>query len=105
MRLTQADLAALVGASRVSVNRALGQFRRSGAVSVAQDGRVIIHNEDALARRARQTTEKTFLRVASGYFSNDSPESQLAWSSAFAPEAIRRLARTQCSRTAVRPRR
>jgi CRP/FNR family cyclic AMP-dependent transcriptional regulator len=53
MRLTQADLAALVGASRVSVNRALGQFRRSGAVSVAKDGRVIIHNEDALARRAR----------------------------------------------------
>jgi hypothetical protein len=37
----------------VSVNQALGQFRRSGAVSVAKDGRVIIHNEDALARRAR----------------------------------------------------
>jgi CRP/FNR family cyclic AMP-dependent transcriptional regulator len=53
MRLTQADLAALVGASRVSVNQALGQFRRRGAISVAKDGRVSIHDEDALARRAR----------------------------------------------------
>ena len=53
MRLTQADLAALVGASRVSVNQALGQFRRGGAISVAKGGRVIIHDKDALARRAR----------------------------------------------------
>jgi CRP/FNR family cyclic AMP-dependent transcriptional regulator len=53
MRLTQADLAALVGASRVSVNQALGQFRRRGAISVAKDGRVSIHDDDALARRAR----------------------------------------------------
>jgi CRP/FNR family cyclic AMP-dependent transcriptional regulator len=53
MRLTQADLAAFVGASRVSVNQALGQFRRRGAISVAKDGRVSIHDDDALARRAR----------------------------------------------------
>lgn len=53
MRLTQADLAALVGASRVSVNQALGQFRKRGAISTGKDGRVSIHDEDALARRAR----------------------------------------------------
>jgi CRP/FNR family cyclic AMP-dependent transcriptional regulator len=53
MRLTQADLAALVGASRVSVNQALGQFRKRGAISIAKDGRVTVHDEDALARRAR----------------------------------------------------
>lgn len=53
MRLTQADLAALVGASRVSVNQALGQFRKRGAISVAKDGRISVQDEDALARRAR----------------------------------------------------
>jgi len=53
IRLTQADLAALVGASRVSVNQALGQYRKRGAISIAKDGRVSVHDEDALARRAR----------------------------------------------------
>ncbi len=53
MRLTQADLAALVGASRVSVNQALGQFRKRGAISIARDGRVSVHDHEALARRAR----------------------------------------------------
>ncbi len=53
MRLTQADLAALVGASRVSVNQALGQFRKRGAISTGKDGRVSVRDEDALARRAR----------------------------------------------------
>jgi CRP-like cAMP-binding protein len=53
MRLTQTDLAALVGASRVSVNQALGQFRKRGAISFGTDGRVRIHDEVALIRRAR----------------------------------------------------
>ena len=53
MRLTQADLAALVGASRVSVNQTLGQFRKRGAISVGKDGRFTIHEEEILARRAR----------------------------------------------------
>jgi CRP/FNR family cyclic AMP-dependent transcriptional regulator len=53
MRLTQSDLAALVGASRVSVNQALGQFRKRGAISIAKDGRLNVHDEEALARRAR----------------------------------------------------
>jgi CRP-like cAMP-binding protein len=53
MRLTQADLAALVGASRVSVNQALGQFRKRGAISTSKDGRVSVHDEEALDRRVR----------------------------------------------------
>jgi CRP/FNR family transcriptional regulator, cyclic AMP receptor protein len=53
MRLTQSDLAALVGSSRVSVNGALGQFRKRGAISVARDGRISVHDQDVLARRAR----------------------------------------------------
>jgi CRP/FNR family transcriptional regulator, cyclic AMP receptor protein len=53
MRLTQADLAALVGASRVSVNQALGQFRKRDLISIGKDGRVILRDEEALARRAR----------------------------------------------------
>jgi CRP-like cAMP-binding protein len=35
MRLTQTDLVALVDASRVSVNQALGQFRKRGAISIS----------------------------------------------------------------------
>jgi CRP/FNR family cyclic AMP-dependent transcriptional regulator len=53
MRLTQADLAALVGASRVSVNQALGQFRKRELVSIGKDGRVSLRDEEALARRTR----------------------------------------------------
>ncbi len=53
MRLTQADLATMVGASRVSVNQALGQFRKRGAISIGKDGRVSVHDEGSLARRAR----------------------------------------------------
>jgi len=53
MRLTQADLAALVGASRVSVNQALGQFRKRGTISTARDGRFTVHDQEALARRVR----------------------------------------------------
>ncbi len=53
VRLTQADLAALVGASRVRVNQALGYFRKRDAILVGVDGRITVHDEDALARRAR----------------------------------------------------
>ena len=60
MRLTQADLAALVGASRVSVNQALGQFRKRGAISIAKDGRVSVHDEEALARRAANLRKSLF---------------------------------------------
>lgn len=53
MRLTQADLAALVGASRVSVNQALGQFRKRGVISTCKDGRISVHDEEVLERRTR----------------------------------------------------
>ena len=53
MRLTQADLAALVGASRAHVNQALGHFKKRGLVSVGKDGRITVRDEEALARRAR----------------------------------------------------
>ena len=51
--LIQADLAALVGASRVRVNQALGYFRKRNAISVDKDGRITVLDADVLARRAR----------------------------------------------------
>ena len=53
LRLTQSDLAGLVGASRVRVNQALGYFRKRGAISLDRDHRVTFHDEEALERRAR----------------------------------------------------
>jgi len=53
LRLTQTDLAGLVGASRVRVNQALGYYRKRGSISLNEDHRIIVHDEDALARRAR----------------------------------------------------
>jgi CRP/FNR family transcriptional regulator, cyclic AMP receptor protein len=52
LRLTQSDLAALLGASRVRVNQALGYYRRRGAISVSSDHRITIHDQQALERRA-----------------------------------------------------
>jgi len=53
MRLTQTDLAALVGASRARVNQALGYYKKRGLISVGRDGRIIVHDGPALAQRAR----------------------------------------------------
>jgi len=53
LRLTQTDLAGLVGASRVRVNQALGYFRKRGSISLDRDHRITVHDEEALARRAR----------------------------------------------------
>jgi len=53
MRLTQSDLAALVGASRVRVNQALGYLRKRNAISVSIDGRITVLDEEALSHRAR----------------------------------------------------
>lgn len=52
LRLTQTDLAALVGASRVRVNQALGFHRRHGHISIGADHRIVVHDAPALARRA-----------------------------------------------------
>jgi CRP/FNR family cyclic AMP-dependent transcriptional regulator len=53
IRFTQSDLAALVGASRVSVNQALGYLRKRGLISTDREGRFIVHDEKALSQRAR----------------------------------------------------
>ena len=53
IRLIQADLAALVGASRVRVNQALGFFRKHNAISVDRDGHFTVLDADVLSRRAR----------------------------------------------------
>jgi CRP/FNR family cyclic AMP-dependent transcriptional regulator len=51
--LTQSDLAALVGASRVRVNQAIAFFKKRRYLSVGTDRRITIHDADALAWRAR----------------------------------------------------
>jgi CRP/FNR family cyclic AMP-dependent transcriptional regulator len=53
LRLTQTDLAALLGASRVRVNQALGYYRKRGSISLNKDHRIIVRDEESLARRAR----------------------------------------------------
>jgi CRP/FNR family cyclic AMP-dependent transcriptional regulator len=50
IRLTQTDLAELVGASRKRVNQVIVSFKRTKTISVDSDGRIIVHNHDALAR-------------------------------------------------------
>ncbi|HLJ68086.1 MAG TPA: Crp/Fnr family transcriptional regulator [Chloroflexota bacterium] len=49
IRLTQHDLADLVGASRVRVNQALGSLKRHGVISVDQRYRIVVHEPGALA--------------------------------------------------------
>ena len=53
LRLTQSDLAGLVGASRVRVNQALSYYRRRGYLSLNRRNHVVLHDLDALARRCR----------------------------------------------------
>jgi CRP/FNR family cyclic AMP-dependent transcriptional regulator len=50
IRLTQGDLASLVGASRVRVNQALVLLKRRGAISTDQHHHITVHDEDALER-------------------------------------------------------
>jgi len=50
-RLSQSDLAALVGASRVRVNQVLGSYRQEGLVSVDRTRRLVVRDPAELARR------------------------------------------------------
>jgi CRP/FNR family cyclic AMP-dependent transcriptional regulator len=53
LRLTQADLASLVGASRVRVNQVLVTYKRLGYLSVDRRHRITVHDEIALEQRCR----------------------------------------------------
>lgn len=53
LRLTQSDLAGLVGASRVRVNQALSFYKRHNHISVDRNHRIIVRDPEALARRCR----------------------------------------------------
>ena len=53
LRLTQNDLAALVGASRVRVNQVLSSWKRLQYISLDDDHRITVHDTAALAQRCR----------------------------------------------------
>lgn len=53
LRLTQSDLAELVGASRERVNQVMVDFRNKGYVTVDSSHRVIVHQSADLARLCR----------------------------------------------------
>ena len=51
LRLTQRDLASIVGASRVRVNQALAFYKRHDYLRVNRNHRIVIHDVAALGRR------------------------------------------------------
>jgi CRP/FNR family cyclic AMP-dependent transcriptional regulator len=51
IRLTQIDLAQLVGADRVSVNQAMGTYKKLNHIAVDTNQRITVLNREALARR------------------------------------------------------
>lgn len=53
LRLTQNDIAGIVGASRESVNKAMGYFKSKGYISVDTTYHITVHNIDALEKRCR----------------------------------------------------
>lgn len=52
-RLTQSDLASLVGATRVRVNQVIAAYKQRRYISVDQNYRITVHNQEALSRRGR----------------------------------------------------
>ena len=53
LRLTQNDLAGIIGASRESVNKAVGYFKQKGYIAVDSNYHITIYNHDALQRRCQ----------------------------------------------------
>jgi CRP/FNR family cyclic AMP-dependent transcriptional regulator len=53
LRLTQSDLAELVGASRERVNQVMVEFRQKGYLSVDSSHRILVHHPQELARFCR----------------------------------------------------
>jgi CRP/FNR family cyclic AMP-dependent transcriptional regulator len=53
IRLTQSDIADLVGASRKRVNQVMVTFKSQGTISVDEKGRITVYDREALARLCR----------------------------------------------------
>jgi CRP-like cAMP-binding protein len=53
LRLTQSDVAALVGASRERVNQVIVDFKESGFISVDPRHHITVHDQDALVSRCQ----------------------------------------------------
>ena len=53
IRLTQTDIASMVGASRESVNKIIVSYKERKFISVDLDQRITIHNKHALAKQSR----------------------------------------------------
>ncbi len=53
IRLTQSDIAGLVGASRVRVNQVMVSYKERRYISVGPNHRITVHNPKALASRCR----------------------------------------------------
>lgn len=56
-RLTQSDLASLIGATRVRVNQVIAAYKQRNYLSVDQHYRITLHNQDALANRAHRACQ------------------------------------------------
>lgn len=54
LRLTQNDLAGIVGASRESVNKAIGYFKQKNWITVDTTYHITVHNREALEKRCQQ---------------------------------------------------
>lgn len=54
-RLTQSDLASLIGATRVRVNQVIAAYKQRNYISVDQHYRITIHNWEAISRRNHQS--------------------------------------------------
>ena len=53
IRLTQSDIASLVGASREHTNKVLVSYKERKYISVSQNHHITVHNKNALASRCR----------------------------------------------------
>ena len=51
IRLTQSDIAGLIGASRESVNQVMVSFKKENYISVDRQFRITIHDESALRHK------------------------------------------------------
>jgi CRP/FNR family cyclic AMP-dependent transcriptional regulator len=50
IRLTQSDIASLVGATRERVNQVMTSFKQQGYIAVDRNYHITVHNPDALER-------------------------------------------------------